>query len=77
MRYLLQAYKSEPSLLENHKDAIVNSANNIIQSGFGTNADPWGSCDAFSPYTGQDAATLMTAYINRLSVLLLAIEISK
>jgi hypothetical protein len=76
MRYLLQAYKAEPSLLQNHKDTILNSANNIIKEGFGTNPDPRGSCDPFTPYTGEDAATLMTAYINRLSVLLLAIEMS-
>ena len=77
MRYLLQAYKAEPSLLENHKDAIIDSANNIIQSGFGTNAQPSGNCDPFTPYpVKDDPATVMTAYINRLSVLLLAIEVS-
>ena len=78
MRYLLQAYKAEPSLLENHKDAIIDSANNIIQSGFGTNAQPSGNCDPFTPYpVKDDPATVMTAYINRLSVLLLAIEVSQ
>ena len=78
MRYLLQAYNAEPSLLQNHKDAIVDSANKIIQSGFGTNAEPAGDCDPFTPYqVKSDPATVMTAYINRLSVLLLAIELSK
>ena len=78
MRYLLQAYKAEPSLLQNHKDAIIDSANKIIQSGFGTNAQPPGDCDPFTSYAVKnDPATVMTAYINRLSVLLLAIEISE
>ena len=77
MRYLLQAYQAEPSLLKNHKDAIVNSADNIIKDGFGTSPDPYGACDSYTPYTGEDDATLMSAYVNRLSVLLLAIELSK
>ena len=77
MRYLLQAYKAEPNLLKNHQDAILNSANNIIKDGFGTNPNPDSSCDSFTPYKIKDDATLMTPYINRLSVLLLAIELSK
>lgn len=77
MRYLLQAYKAEPDLLTNHKDAILNSANNIIKKGFGTNPNPDSSCDSYTPYKVKDAATLMTPYINSLAVLLLAIELSK
>ena len=77
MRYLLQAFKAHPSLLKRHKDAILNSANNIIKDGFGTDPDPQGSCDSYTPYTWEDAATQMSAYVNRLSVLLLAIELSK
>ena len=77
MRYLLQAYKAEPDLLKNHKDAILGSADNIIKDGFGTNPNPDSSCDSFTPYISDDAATLMSAYVNRLSVLLLAIELSK
>jgi hypothetical protein len=77
MRYLLQAYKAEPDLLKNHRDAILDSADNIIKDGFGTNPDPDSSCDSYTPYVTKDPATLMSAYVNRLSVLLLAIELSK
>jgi hypothetical protein len=76
MRYLLQAYQADPSILEQgHKEMIIASANCIIQPGFGTEADPYGDCD---PYTsiGESDADEITAYVNRLAELLLAIQVS-
>ena len=75
MRYLLQAYKAEPALVQKYKDTIMKCANNIIKKGFGTQPDPEGVCDAFTP--SGDSVDEMTAYVNRLSVLLLAIEMSR
>lgn len=75
MRYLLQAYKAEPALVQKYKDTITNCANNIIKKGFGTNPHPKTDCDAFTP--SGDSVDEMTAYVNRLSVLLLAIEMSR
>jgi hypothetical protein len=75
MRYLLQAYKAEPAFLQKHKATIMKCANNIIKKGFGTHPVPDGVCDAFTP--SGDSVDQMTAYVNRLSVLLLAFEMSR
>ena len=76
MRYLLQAYKVDPTILQpEYKGMIMDSANKVIQSGFGTQADPPGNCDSYSS-AGSGDADYMTAYINRLAELLLAIAIS-
>jgi hypothetical protein len=75
MRYLLQAYKAEPAFLQKHKATIMKCANNIIKKGFGTHPEPDGVCDAFTP--SGESVDQMTAYVNRLSVLLLAIEMSR
>jgi hypothetical protein len=77
MRYLLQAYQAEPGLAVKYKDVILNSADNIIKLGFGTDPSPEGDCDAYTEYLGADKATRMSPYINRLAVLLLAIEMSR
>jgi hypothetical protein len=74
MRYLLQAYKAEPALVQKHKDTIMTCASNIIKKGFGTDPNPEDVCDAFTP--SGDSVDQMTAYVNRLSVLLLAIEMN-
>jgi len=76
MRYLLQAYKADPTLVQKYKDTIMNCANNIIKEGFGTNPYPKGVCDAVTP-SGDSVDDQMTAHVNRLSVLLLAIEMSR
>lgn len=75
MRYLLQAYNADSSLVQPYKDYIINTANNIIKSGFGTKANPDGKCDAYTPMTNSNANEI-SAYINRLSELLLAIKMS-
>ncbi len=74
MRYLLQAYKADSKLVAPYKDTIVKAANNIIKGGFGTNAQPSGDCDSYTS-AGSKNADQMSAYINRLSELLLAIQI--
>ena len=78
MRYLLQAYKADPTILQpGYKDKILKSANDIVQTGFGTDPDPSGNCDSYTPNApGTPDADQMTAYINRLAELLLAIQIS-
>ena len=78
MRYLLQAYKADPTVLPpEYKHKVLNSAKDIVQTGFGTKPDHHGNCDAYTP-TAADTpdADQMTAYINRLAELLLAIQIS-
>jgi len=77
MRYLLQAYQAEPARFLKYKDAIVDSANKIATPGFGRPADPLGDCDAFTEYQVVDPATQMTPWVNRLAVVLLAIEMSR
>lgn len=77
MRYLLQAYQADPAVLsDNHKQVILAMADQVVISGFGTNAMPAGACDAFTPMEDGDETDAMTAYVNHLSVLLLAIAIS-
>ena len=78
MRYLLQAYKADPTIFEpGYKDKILKSANEIVQTAFGTDPDPSGNCDSYTPTApGTPDADQMTAYINRLAELLLAIQIS-
>jgi|GEM_PF-3267341 hypothetical protein len=77
MRYLLQAYIADPSVMsEAQLQTILAMADQMIKPGFGTWAQPAGDCDAFVPYSGGDLDQL-TADINRLSVLLLAITISR
>src|SRR4030095_5500195 len=76
IHYLLQAYKADPTLVQKYKGTIMNCANNIIKKGFGTKPHPNGNCDAFTP-SGNSVDDQMTAYVNRLSVLLLAIEMTR
>lgn len=73
MRYLLQAYRADASLLTPYRSMILGTANALVQPGFGVPPPSQsGSCDAFTPAGGSNA-DLMTAYVNRLSVLTLAI----
>lgn len=76
MRYALQAYRADPALLAPYRDAVIRSANGVVQSGFGLGAFPPGDCDAFAPATGTPEDQ-MTSYVNRLSVLLLAIQMTR
>lgn len=78
MRYLLQAYRAEPTLLTAYKPAIIATADALVNPNFGS-PSPAGACDAFTPQdngNGNGNADLMSAYVNRLAVLTLAIAIS-
>ncbi|MBN3788860.1 hypothetical protein [Burkholderia sp. Ac-20353] len=75
MRYLLQAFKADPSLAQPFRQFIVDSATAFGSGAFG-DPQPGGACDAYTPRPEQDEVDQMTAYVNRLSVLLLAIEMS-
>lgn len=75
MRYLLQAYQAEPGLVDKYRSAIADSARKIATEGFGQDPRPGGACDAFTPMGGS--TDQMTAYVNRLSVLLLAIAMGE
>jgi hypothetical protein len=76
LRYLLQAYQAEPALLTAYKPTIIATANALVSPGFGA-ASPAGQCDAFTPQdNGNGNADLMSAYVNRLAVLTLAIAMS-
>lgn len=74
MRYLLQAHQADPALLAPYTPTILANATALVSPGFGRPLQP-GQCDAFTPY-GSDNADLMSAYVNRLSVLTLAIALS-
>ena len=74
MRYLLQAYRADPKLLAPYRDTLIALANALVAPGFGTSS-PGGLCDAFTAY-GNGNADMISAPVNRLAVLNLAIAIS-
>lgn len=76
MRYALQAYDADPALLAPYRALVVGAANGVVQSGFGANACPAGGCDAFAA-AGGSPEDQMTPYVNSLSVLLLAIRMTR
>ena len=76
MRYLLQAWRANPMPLQAYRAQILANADAIVEPGFGEQANPGGACDAFTPRWGSVADT-MTAYVNRLSVLVLAIAMAR
>lgn len=76
MRYLLQAWRAKPTLVLAYRPQILANADAIVQPGFGEQAYPGGACDAFTPRQGS-VADAMTAYVNRLSVLVLAIAMGR
>lgn len=83
MRYLLQAYRADPALLDPYRDTINTLAANIAKMGTESrpHVEPAGCCDAFTPYEDScgvdaDPANTFIAFVNRLSVLLLAIEMN-
>lgn len=76
MRYALQAYDADPALLAPYRALFVGAANGVVQSGFGANAYPAGGCDAFAA-AGGSPEDQMTPYVNSLSVLLLAIRMTR
>jgi hypothetical protein len=73
MRYLLQLYQAEPRQLQPFVANITASAKQLATLPLGA-PDPAGPCDAFTP-SGDDVDQL-TAYINRLSVLVMGIALS-
>lgn len=81
MRYLLQAYQAEPSLLTAYEPVITAMADVLVKLGEKSpsppSVSPRGACDAFTPQdNGNGNADLMSAYVNRLAVLTLAIAMS-
>ncbi len=76
MRYLLQAYKADPDLVKGYKDDVLSSARSLVKIGDNASARPPGRCNAYTPYVTSFPTDEMTAPVNRLSELLLAIEMS-
>lgn len=75
MRYFLQAYQAEPVRWQKYAEQVLSSATQLVYSTSGA-PNPDGPCDAFTPYSNDDLGQL-TASVNRLSVMLLAIEMGR
>lgn len=76
MRYVLQAAKDDPTSVTEYKDQVLAAAGAMLRSEFGPPRDR-GLNDAYTPYPCTDEVTTMTPYVNRLALLLLAIELAR
>lgn len=79
MRYLLQAYRVDPTVVGEHGHLVTDSAKLMAEKRFGESVSPPGCCDAYMSivHCGDTRpANRMSPLVNRLAVLLMAHEMT-
>lgn len=79
MRYLLQAYRDDPTVVGKYGHLVIYAAKLMAGEHFGEAVSPTGCCDAYMPIdqcSDGQPANRMTPLVNRLAVLLMAHEMT-
>ncbi|KGI78064.1 hypothetical protein [Oleiagrimonas soli] len=79
MRYLLQAYRADPTVVDGYAPLVIGAAKQMTEKSFGESVYPPGCCDAYVSIDqcgDHRPANQMTPLVNRLAVLLMAHEMT-